>query len=78
MSCSGCQLRLLLFLSISVICCLCCDGVDISIPRITSLISDSVSEATFTLNNDIIVYTITIGYIVSLILLAIISQDEIL
>ena len=39
--------------SISAICCLCWEGADISIPRMMSLISDWVKEATFTLRNGI-------------------------
>ena len=35
---------------VSAICCCCCGGADISIPRITSLISDCVSEAILTLH----------------------------
>lgn len=44
----SCDCSLVCF-SISAICCRCCDGAEISIPRMMSRISDCVSDATFTL-----------------------------
>lgn len=44
----SCDCSLVCF-SISAICCLCCEGAEISMPRIMSRISDCVRDATFTL-----------------------------
>lgn len=44
----SCDCSLVCF-SISAICCRCCEGAEISIPRMMSRISDCVSDATFTL-----------------------------
>lgn len=47
----SCDCSLVCF-SISAICWRCCDGAEISIPRMMSRISDWVSEATFTLDEE--------------------------
>lgn len=48
----SCDCSLVCF-SISAICWRCCDGAEISIPRMMSRISDWVREATFTLDKEV-------------------------